>query len=97
MAWLTIYSGKLLKKQQKHTFSFVVACIFCVFFPIGTVLGVFTIIALQEKDVKALYPSTKVQLDRISQLLLQIRARLVVDDHAYHICDHRMVRGRFVR
>ena len=60
MAWFTIYSGKLLKKQQKHTFSFVVACILCVFFPIGTVLGVFTIIALQEKDVKALYPSTKV-------------------------------------
>ena len=60
MAWLTIYSGKLLKKQQKHTFSFVIACILCVFFPFGTVLGVFTIIALQDQEVKALYPMTKV-------------------------------------
>jgi hypothetical protein len=50
-----IYSGRLLRKQEKYLFSFVVACVECIFMPLGTVLGVFTIIVLSKDSVKKLY------------------------------------------
>lgn len=54
-AWLTIYSGRLLKTRRKRKFSFVFACIQCAFFPFGTVLGVFTIIVLNKEKAKNLF------------------------------------------
>lgn len=48
-------SGRNLKKREKYSFSFVVACVECVFMPFGTILGVFTIIVLSRDSVKALY------------------------------------------
>lgn len=50
-----VYSGFLLQKQRKYLFSFVIACIECIFMPFGTVLGVFTIIVLSKDSVKRLY------------------------------------------
>ena len=50
-----IYSGVLLKKLKKRMFSFIVACIECIFIPFGTVLGVFTIIVLSKESVKQIY------------------------------------------
>jgi len=50
-----LYSGKLLHKQKKYLYSFVIACIECIFMPFGTVLGVFTIIVLSRSSVKKLY------------------------------------------
>lgn len=50
-----ILSGRYLKQRRRYMFSFVVACIACVFMPFGTVLGVFTIIVLSRKSVKELY------------------------------------------
>jgi hypothetical protein len=50
-----IYSGRLLNSKRKRMFSFVLACIECVFMPFGTVLGVFTIIVLSRESVKKLY------------------------------------------
>lgn len=50
-----IYSGILIKKRKKHLFSFVVACIECMFMPFGTILGIFTIIVLSKESVKQLY------------------------------------------
>lgn len=50
-----IYSGRLLRNQKMHTFSFVVACVECIFMPFGTVLGIFTIIVLSKDSVKKLY------------------------------------------
>jgi hypothetical protein len=55
MAMLTIYSGVQIKKRKKYMFSFVVACILCIFIPFGTILGVFTIIVLSRDSVKKLY------------------------------------------
>ncbi len=50
-----IYSGTLLKNRKKHLFSFVMACIECIFMPFGTVLGIFTIVVLLKDSVKQLY------------------------------------------
>lgn len=58
LAWLIIYSGVQLRKQQKYMLSFIVAGIMCIFFPIGTVLGVLTIIVLSKEPVKNLYEKT---------------------------------------
>jgi len=55
LAISVIFSGRFLKKQRRYWFSFVVACIACAFMPLGTVLGVLTIIVLSRESVKARY------------------------------------------
>lgn len=55
-AILTLIAGLDLRKQRRWTFSFVMAIINAALgFPIGTALGVFTIIVLLRPSVKALY------------------------------------------
>ena len=51
----TILSGRFLSKKIKYMYSFVMACIECLFIPFGTVLGVFTIIVLSRNSVNVLY------------------------------------------
>lgn len=60
VALLTIYSGKQIKKRKKHTLSFVLGCVLCMFMPFGTILGVFTIILLSKQEVKEMYGATLV-------------------------------------
>ncbi len=55
LAICTILSGRYMAKRQKRTFSFVVGAISCTFVPIGTVLGVFTLIVLSRESVQRLY------------------------------------------
>lgn len=50
-----IVSGRYLHQRKNYMFSFVLACIACMFVPFGTVLGVFTIIVLSRESVKMLY------------------------------------------
>ena len=50
-----IMAGRNLAQRRKYKFCFVVACISCVFMPLGTALGVFTLIMLQKPTVKALF------------------------------------------
>ena len=50
-----IYSGKCLKNRKKYMFSFVIACLSCMIFPFGTILGVFTIVVLSRESVKKMY------------------------------------------
>jgi hypothetical protein len=50
-----VLSGRFLSARKKYWFSFVVACVECLFLPFGTILGVFTIIVLSRESVKALY------------------------------------------
>jgi len=50
-----IVSGRLMRRRVKHTFSFIVACVACMFMPFGTILGVFSIIVLSRASVKSLY------------------------------------------
>ncbi len=55
LAVFNILAGKYLKQQTKYTFCFVIAVINCMFAPLGTVLGVFTIIVLLRDSVKAMF------------------------------------------
>lgn len=50
-----IVSGRQMRRRINHTFSFIVACVACMFMPFGTILGVFTIIVLSRASVKSLY------------------------------------------
>lgn len=52
---LTIYSGRCLKRRRYRMLSLIVAGIQCAFVPLGTVLGVLTIIVLQRDSVRRLY------------------------------------------
>ncbi len=54
-AWATIYSAGLIRRRRGRGVSLVVAGIQCAAFPLGTALGVFTIIVLSRDSVKALY------------------------------------------
>jgi hypothetical protein len=52
---LTAVAGFNLARYRRRTFCFVVACINCINVPLGTVLGVFTIIVLVRPSVKDLF------------------------------------------
>jgi hypothetical protein len=54
-AGLLVYSGMCLRSRRHRMFSFVMACLTCVNIPLGTVLGVFTLVVLSRPSVRALY------------------------------------------
>ena len=51
----TILAGRYLQRRENYTFCLVMAAISCIFFPFGTVLGIFTILVLSRPGVKALF------------------------------------------
>jgi len=55
LAIASVFAGKYLKQQKNYTFIFVMAVISCMFAPLGTVLGIFTIIVLLRDSVKQLF------------------------------------------
>jgi len=50
-----IIAGRKLKQRRSRMFCMVVAGIECMFMPFGTVLGVFTLIALNKDSIKQTY------------------------------------------
>lgn len=52
------FAGHCLARRRYYTFCLVMAGIGCMFFPFGTVLGVFTIIELQNPSVRQLFGRT---------------------------------------
>ncbi|MDP0495747.1 MAG: hypothetical protein Q7Q73_06015 [Verrucomicrobiota bacterium JB024] len=58
LAVCTLRSGRFLRERRNYTFSFVIGCILCTVFPIGTALGIFTLIVLSRPSVKQLYGRT---------------------------------------
>jgi hypothetical protein len=52
-AIIVILSGRFLSKRINYTFCFVVACFECIFLPVGTLLGVFTLMVLTRESAKA--------------------------------------------
>lgn len=64
---LNVISGLSIRARKYRTFSIVVAAINCLHVPLGTVLGVFTLIVLVRESVRELY-ETK---DSKSQLPVQ--------------------------
>ena len=55
MAVLLFLTARWIAARQRRTFCFVMACIECAGFPVGTALGVFTILVLQRPTVRALF------------------------------------------
>jgi hypothetical protein len=55
MAICILIAGRCLSRRKCGSFALVMACIECLFIPFGTILGVFTIIALSRESVKALF------------------------------------------
>ena len=55
LAGLGFYAGKMLSGRRRWAFVFVVACFQCISIPLGTALGVFTIVVLNRPSVKALF------------------------------------------
>jgi len=55
MAISILMAGRSLALRKRYTFAFIIACIECLFFPFGTILGVFTIVTLSRESVKALF------------------------------------------
>ena len=51
----TIVSGRRMMQRRSRVFSIVIASISCLSVPLGTTLGVFTIVILMRDSVKALY------------------------------------------
>jgi hypothetical protein len=58
IAVLSILTGRNLARKQNHTFCFVIACLSCLSVPLGTALGVFTIVVLMRPSVKQLFGQT---------------------------------------
>lgn len=50
-----LMAGRCLSRRKGYSFALVIACIECLFVPFGTVLGIFTIVALSRESVKALF------------------------------------------
>ena len=59
MAIVVAVAGQRIQQHRSHTFCLVVAGIECLFTPIGTVLGVFTIIVLTRPSVKELFNGSR--------------------------------------
>lgn len=52
---LVIYSGKCIRNRRHWMFSIVIAALLCLNMPLGTILGVFTLVVLLKESVKGLY------------------------------------------
>src|SRR5262249_40047476 len=59
MAICILAAGRSLALRNLYTFAFVIVCIKCLFFPFGTILGFFTIVALSRESAKALFSGTR--------------------------------------
>lgn len=58
LSWAILYSGLQIRRRERYQHSYVVSCVLCLFFPLGTALGVFTLLVLSRDSVKALYDSS---------------------------------------
>ena len=54
-----LFTGYNLGHKKRYIFCFVVACLCCIQIPLGTVLGVFTIVVLARPSVKDLFAAPR--------------------------------------
>ena len=59
MAICVVLAGRSLARQTRYGFCFAVGCILCLFMPLGTILGVFTLIVLSRDSVKQLFEGVR--------------------------------------
>lgn len=53
LAYCMFRAGRAIVQRRSRTFCMIVACVMCLWFPLGTVLGVFTIVVLSRDSVRA--------------------------------------------
>ena len=53
MAGCLVYAGTCLRRRRHHTFCLVMAALACLWVPLGTILGVFTLVVLLKEGVRA--------------------------------------------
>ena len=63
MALCTLFTGYNLSRKKRYMFCFVIACICCMSVPLGTILGVFTIVVLARPAVKELFEQSSREAD----------------------------------
>lgn len=56
-------AGRYLKQRKNYIFCLVMGGVNCMFAPLGTVLGVFTLLTLLREPVKELFDSPSLQLE----------------------------------
>jgi len=61
MAICILIAGRSLAVRKRHSFALVIACIECLFVPFGTILGVFTIVALSRESARTLFSKATAQ------------------------------------
>jgi hypothetical protein len=59
MSICILIAGRCLSRHRFYSFALVMACVECLFIPFGTILGIFTIIALSRESVKALFAAAQ--------------------------------------
>jgi hypothetical protein len=52
---LLVLAGRALSQRRRYMLAFITACITCINVPLGTALGIFTILVLQRPSVKAAF------------------------------------------
>ena len=60
MAICNLIVGRSLALSKRYSFAIVIACVECLFVPFGTILGVFTIVALSRESIRALFSKRQV-------------------------------------
>ena len=55
LAALTIIAGRRLKQRRSYIFCMVVAALMCLNIPLGTILGVFTIVTLNSEPARKFF------------------------------------------
>jgi hypothetical protein len=61
MAICILIAGRSLALRKRYTFALVMACIECLFIPLGTILGVFTIVVISRESVRGLFSTATAQ------------------------------------
>ncbi len=55
LAGFMVHAGRCIARRRRHTLCLVVAGVSCMLMPLGTVLGVFTLVVLTRPQVRALF------------------------------------------
>ena len=57
LAALVLFAGRALKRRVRHVYCMVIAALCCLMFPLGTALGIFSLVVLARAPVKELFIS----------------------------------------
>ncbi len=68
MGIMSILCGKYLKERRNRIFCMVISGIACMNAPLGTVLGVFTILEIEKPEVKPLFEANKARKEEARRM-----------------------------